>query len=92
MHCPVLLHLNKSNTQNMKKTFTLLAFSLSVVSIVKFTNLTAEPAKTPNGGYSGAPATNLHAKQVVATMDPQLPMQANLFCKWTPYNLAYLEE
>ncbi|HOH96241.1 MAG TPA: T9SS type A sorting domain-containing protein [Candidatus Enterocola sp.] len=42
----------------MKKTFTLLAFSLSVVSIVKFTNLTAEPAKTPNGGYSGAPATN----------------------------------
>jgi len=58
MHCPVLLHLNKSNTQNMKKTFTLLAFSLSVVSIVKFTNLTAEPAKTPNGGYSGAPATN----------------------------------
>jgi hypothetical protein len=44
--------------KNMKKTFTLLAFSFSVVAIVKFTNLTAEPAKTPNGGYSGAPASN----------------------------------
>lgn len=43
----------------MKKTFTLLAFALSVGVIVKYTNVQAKPASTPSGGYSGAPASNL---------------------------------
>jgi hypothetical protein len=43
----------------MKKTFTLLAFALSVTVVLKYSNLQAKPASTPAGGYSGAPASNL---------------------------------
>jgi hypothetical protein len=43
----------------MKKTFTLLSFLLTAFAVVKYSNLTSRPASTPDGGYTGAPTTNL---------------------------------
>jgi len=43
----------------MKKTFTLLSFFLTAFAVVKYSNLTSRPASTPDGGYTGAPTTNL---------------------------------
>jgi hypothetical protein len=54
-----LFQLKIKTTNSMKKTFTLLSFLLTAFAVVKYSNLTSRPGSTPDGGYTGAPTTNL---------------------------------
>ena len=42
----------------MKRNFTYLAFTLTILAVVKYANLTSKPSSTPSGGYAGEPANN----------------------------------